>query len=379
MKLPCGPAAHQSAERSTHEVAKLRGKSASRYWTLISNDQMKPYPKCILLLATFVVLAGCSVESNNHDEFQHSVVGPSTPWNGERFDSHPGKFTFAIFSDLTGGERQHVFDVAIAQLSLLRPELILNVGDLIEGESQDPDLLAEEWDEFDDRANRANAPVFYTGGNHDLTGRVQRQVWLERHGRHYYHFIYKDVLFLILDTEDHLPARMEEISEAREAAIAMMAVDPDSASKMEYFQMHERVTGQIGIEQAQYFRSVIEAHSDVRWTFLLMHKPVWLNQDDAEFESIISSVGNQNFTVFNGHLHRYAYEERNGSDFIMLGTTGGAQSRTNPMAFDHVTLVTVAEGKPSIVNLRLDGILDKTGSISMGGDSLCFQASSSLC
>jgi hypothetical protein len=45
------------------------------------------------------------------------------------------------------------------------------------------------------------------------------------------------------------------------------------------------------------------------------------------------------------------------------------------MAFDHVTLVTVDEGEPSIVNLRMDGILDKSGHIPMDGDDLCYQAS----
>jgi len=340
---------------------------------------LKQYQTYVLVLVGLIILNGCSTRSNQTDVFQHSEVGSITPWNGEQFDNSPGKFTFAIFTDLTGGEREGIFDVAISQLSLLRPELILSVGDLIEGESQNPDSLAQEWDIFDRRAERATAPVFYTGGNHDLTGQVLREVWMERYGRRYYHFVYKGVLFLILDTEDHPLARMEEIQQARTAAIAMAAVDPDSSSKMEYYQMHERVTGQIGAEQAEYFTRVIGENPDVRWTFLLMHKPVWLNNDDAEFESIISAVGDNHFTVFNGHFHRYAYEERNGADFIMLGTTGGGQSLTNPMAFDHITLVTVDEGKPSIANLRLDGILDKTGSIGLDGDSLCFQMSSILC
>ena len=40
------------------------------------------------------------------------------------------------------------------------------------------------------------------GGNHDLTGEMLRQVWESRYGPRYYHFVYKDVLFLILSTED---------------------------------------------------------------------------------------------------------------------------------------------------------------------------------
>ena len=70
-----------------------------------------------------------------------------------------------MFSDLTGGEREGVFEVAVAQLNMLRPEIIVNVGDLIDG-STERAKLDEQWDSFDARANRASAPIFYTGGNH---------------------------------------------------------------------------------------------------------------------------------------------------------------------------------------------------------------------
>ena len=38
-------------------------------------------------------------------------------------------------------------------------------------------------------------------------------------------------------------------------------------------------------------------------------------------------------------------------------------------------LITMAEGEPSIVNLRMDGILDKSGHVPLDGDDLCYQAS----
>jgi hypothetical protein len=45
------------------------------------------------------------------------------------------------------------------------------------------------------------------------------------------------------------------------------------------------------------------------------------------------------------------------------------------MAFDHITMVTMTEGGPSIGNIRVDGILDKTGEIPMHEDGRCYQAS----
>ena len=94
------------------------------------------------------------------------------------------------------------------QIRLLRPEFVINVGDLIEGGTEDRARLEREWDSFDARANRAIGPVFYVGGNHDLINPVQWQVWEDRHGPRYYHFRYKDVLFLVLDTEDN-PAQRQ--------------------------------------------------------------------------------------------------------------------------------------------------------------------------
>ena len=331
------------------------------------------------LFAAVVLLTGCLQTPSLQHEFDHEINGPSTPWTHDRFDNSEGKFTFAIFSDLNGGERERVFEVAIEQLSLLRPELILSVGDLIDGATQNPERLAEEWDRFDSRASRATAPVFRVGGNHDLTSQTLRDVWIERYGARYYHFVYKNVLFLVLDTEDHTDERMQEVFEARQAAVKMMEEDPAAAREMEYFRMPERITGEIGPEQSAYFLDVIERNADVRWTMLFMHKPVWQRDDEPDFLAIERALSVRPYTLFNGHFHTYSHRTRNGRDYIMLGTTGGSQSADNAMSFDHVMLVTVGEGDPSIVNLRLDGILDKTGVVAASGDTLCFQVSGSTC
>ena len=154
-----------------------------------------------LTSVVILALAGCV---STGSEFKHDVAAGPAPWKRTNFDAADEKFTFAIFSDLTGGERERIFEVTVAQLNLLRPELIVNVGDLIDGGTNDVADLNQQWDSFDKRASRARAPVFYAGGNHDLTGEVLREVWEERIGPRYYHFIYKNVLFLILDTEDNL-------------------------------------------------------------------------------------------------------------------------------------------------------------------------------
>jgi predicted MPP superfamily phosphohydrolase len=331
----------------------------------------------LTFLFLFAGVTGCSSESvAQSGSFSHAIAGDATPWNHDDFDSADGKFTFAIFSDMYSGERERVFSIAMAQLNLLRPEFILSVGDLIDGGTEDRTQLTKEWNEFDAKVAAARAPAFYIGGNHDLTNLTMRDVWNERYGARYYHFIYRNVLFLMLDSEDYDKFRMQAIYKARAIAIKILyGENPEKWSETEYFRMPERNTGTIGAEQAAYFRRVIAENPQVRWTFLLMHKPVWRNENAKEFQSIEAALADRPYTVINGHFHSYSLTERNGRDYIHLATTSGGQNATDDMAFDHVTLVTVDEGEPSIVNLRMDGILDKSGHIPLDGDGLCYQAS----
>jgi len=308
--------------------------------------------------------------------FQHDISGPATPWNHSNFDNEDGKFTFALFSDLTGGEREGIFEVAVEQLRLLRPELIVNVGDLIEGGTTDRARLAVEWESFDQRAGRARSPVFHTGGNHDLTNPDMWQVWEERYGRRYYHFIYKDVLFLVMDTEDNPPEFQQVLAGIRDDALQVVKEKGWGAFEdTGYGRSTERASGRISADQASYFRAIIAKNPQVRWTFVLMHKPAWERPDEENFSTVESALAGQPYTVFYGHVHSYLHEQRYGRDYIRLATTGGVQNAKKDMAIDHVTLVTVSEEGVDIANLRLSGIFDKTGRIPAGGEDLCFEIS----
>ena len=324
--------------------------------------------------ALLLMLAPIWVPAQDSVDFHHDQVGNVVPWTHEAFDAADDKFTFAVHSDLTGGEREGVFEVAIAQLNLLRPEFIINVGDLIEGSTTDRTEVDSQWASFDDRARRARAPLFYVGGNHDLTGEFMRAVWQDRLGPHYYHFVYRNVLFLVLDTEDNTPDRMREIHEAREQAIEVFASEGAEAfAQTTYANLPELPAGNITAAQSAYILEAIAANPDVRWTFLFMHKAPWKRGDLDTFRSIETALSDRPYTVFHGHEHAYAHEQRHGRDYIQLATTGGAQVPQKGRSMDQVTLVTVGESGVDIANLLLAGILDKTGQVPLNGDDLCFE------
>ena len=58
-----------------------------------------------------IFLFGCAAPSQQvHEEnFRHTIEGDVLPWTDKSFDADDEKFTFAVFSDLTGGERDRVF------------------------------------------------------------------------------------------------------------------------------------------------------------------------------------------------------------------------------------------------------------------------------
>jgi hypothetical protein len=99
-----------------------------------------------------------------------------------------------------------------------------------------------------------------------------------------------------------------------------------------------------------------------------------VSPDEENFVTIEAALADRPYTVFHGHVHAYQYQQRHGRDYIRLATTGGVQLEHAEQAFDHVTLVTVSDEGVDIANLRLDGILDKTGKIPAGGANLCFEA-----
>ena len=331
----------------------------------------------LIYMATLLFFAtGCKTTKPASKSFIYTFDDSLVPWTQKEFDNKAGKFSFAIISDLWGGYREGILDVAVEQLKLLRPEFILSVGDLIDGGTEDPDQMEKEWAEFNAVINRLDAPFFYVGGNHDLTNIAMREDWAKRYGRRYYHFRYKDVLFLMLDSEDYEVERMQEIFKARAIAIDIMDGRREgNVAKSAYFQMEERRTGEIGEVQSVHFEGVIEENRDVRWTFVLMHKPTWMREDDHGLQRIETALADRPYTVINGHFHNYQLTKRNQRDYITLGTTGGSQRDKSDMSFDHITWITTDDSGPTIVNFKLEGILNKDGAIPADGKDKCFQAS----
>jgi hypothetical protein len=263
-------------------------------------------------------------------DFQVTIDQGPNPWTGLKANADPQQFQFAIVADNTGRARAGVFASAMGKLNLLQPEFVMSVGDLIEGYTEDEAELDRQWDQMVGLIAGLEMPYFYLPGNHDISNHVQARKWKQKFGRDYYHFAYKGVLFLCINTED-----------------------PHA---------------QLGDSQIAYFAKALEEHKDARWTFVFMHQPLWTHKtaDANGWDKFDALLRGRQYTVFAGHNHLYTKYVRNDRKYIILSTTGGGikDELNSPETggFDHVTWVTVLppdRGEPRIANLALSGIYDE--------------------
>lgn len=325
----------------------------------------KPAPRPILGLTIFVVAIamGCAGLPGS---WTGTWIGPDVPRTDKAFRDDPDDFQFVIVGDRTGGARPGVFARAMEQINWLQPEFVVCVGDLIEGYTEDARQLEAEWGEIDAMVDELEMPFFYTVGNHDMGNGVMQEMWRQRLGRDYYAFVYKNVLFVSLNTEDPPIDLGADIAERKARFERLMREDPEAVKRMiaERNQTEGRpeLPGQVAIsdEQVAFVEQTLAAHPDVRWTLVLMHKPAWEYESPA-FERIEALLADRPYTVVAGHEHYYAHTKRKGRDYVDMGTTGGVWLQTGPGAFDHVAWVTMTDEGPIFANIRLDGLLDVHG------------------
>ncbi|MHC4123352.1 MAG: metallophosphoesterase family protein [Planctomycetota bacterium] len=277
--------------------------------------------------------AAATVGMGGHKKLAINIAPRVNPWTTLEFNNCPENFHFAIVSDRSGGIRASVFEDAVKKLNLLQPQFVMSIGDLIQGANEDKKQVNKEWDKFEQILEPLQMPFFYVPGNHDLYNDNMLEIWHKRLGKTYYHFVYRNVLFLCMNSEQPM-----------------------------------QIPGGLSDEQIDYFAKVLKKNSKVRHTLIFIHKPLWrgcIHKDwigkafpEKYWEKFEKVLGNRPYTVFCGHKHYYQKEVLNGRNYYGLATTGGGILRKAPpnTKFDHIVWVTIRENQPIVANLFLEGI-----------------------
>ncbi len=210
-------------------------------------------------------------------------------------------YRLVVLSDRTGGHQQGVYPSIIEEINLLKPDIVLTVGDQIEGYGTDMEAVSAEWDTLLAMLDVLDAPVYLTAGNHDIWSDESEELYRERTGFDaYYSFDHESTHFVVLDNSRY------------------------------------EAWDQIDDEQLDWLLSDLREYDLEDQIFVFYHKPLWLMTTAAgagdPVHELLVQYGVD--AVFTGHFHHYFHGTYDGIPYTSIGSSGGYMYRpeTEPVA-----------------------------------------------
>jgi predicted phosphodiesterase len=217
----------------------------------------------------------------------------------------PGaEFKFAVLGD-SQFNNPEVFEAIVKEASLLEPDFVIQVGDMIHGYTYEPEQIRGEWERFKKQISPLSVPFYPVPGNHDVGTQALENVYKEVWGedRLFYSFNHKNCHFIILDTDYNLNY------------------------------------GKITPDQMDWLSKDLENNREAEHIFVFMHQPLWRSKNSSwdELTAVLKKYEGAR-TIFAGHTHEYCFEEVDGFQCFIINSSGQINHEAPAVGYFHQSL-----------------------------------------
>ncbi len=261
-----------------------------------------------------------------------SVASPDIPSTDQR-----ESFTFIAFGDRTGGPSKgvEILQSAVEMANNVDPDLVMTVGDLIQGECY-PKHWLDQAEEYIEIMSDLSMPWFPVAGNHDVYSKPRTpggmtELYQQKFGPLSYSFDHKFAHFIVLFSDENM--------------------DYKNASQNQ------------NMSQKQMDWLQNDLHStDAKQIFVFLHHPRWTSKyAGCNWEQVhdIFAQDARPTTVTGGHIHTLRDDgTRDNVHYLTLATTGAWPAKGfDHASIHHITQYQVREDRVSIVHLPIDSVI----------------------
>ena len=258
-------------------------------------------------------------------------------------------FHFVIYGDRTGGvpEGLKVLEQAVVDTNLLDPDLVMTVGDLIEGYNR-TDQWLPQMKRYKSIMSKLRMPWYPVAGNHDIYWRGTGPPPPGHHESNY---------------EKHFGPLWYSFSHKNAAFIVLYSDEGDAGTNKKGFNVGP--LQKMSESQLSFLKDSLTKHQAADHVFVFLHHPRWImpNYRGGNWDTVhqvLKDAGNVS-AVFAGHIHHMHYGgTKDGIQYYALATTGGHLKAEIPGAgyLHHMNMVSVRPSGIAVSAIPIGSVID---------------------